>query len=73
MSLFCAEAGVTGVLPAVIGLLQANESIRLLLGIGDPWWEEWQCFDALHGDFSALALERDPACRYGGDRRPFPG
>lgn len=69
----CAEAGVLGVLPGVIGLLQATETIKLLLGIGEPLVGRMLCFDALEGRFSELAVERDPACRYCGDNRSFPG
>ncbi len=69
----CAEAGVLGVLPGVIGLLQATETIKLLLGIGDPLVGRMLYFDALHGSFSELALERDPGCRYCGDGCSFPG
>ncbi len=69
----CAEAGVLGVLPGVIGLLQATETIKLLLGIGEPLVGRMLYFDALRGSFSELALERDPACRYCGDGRAFPG
>jgi len=69
----CAEAGVLGVLPGVIGLLQATETIKLLLGIGEPLVGRMLYFDALGGSFSELKLERDPACRYCGDGAVFPG
>jgi sulfur-carrier protein adenylyltransferase/sulfurtransferase len=69
----CAEAGVLGVLPGVIGLLQATEAIKLLLGIGEPLVGRMLYFDALRSSFLELALERDPACRYCGDGRTFPG
>ncbi len=69
----CAEAGVLGVLPGVIGLLQATEAIKLLLGIGDPLVGRMLVFDALRGGFDELALQRDPACRYCGVGRPWPG
>lgn len=69
----CAEAGVLGVLPGVIGLLQATEAIKLLLGIGEPLVGRLLYFDALRASFSELRLERDPACRYCGDGREFPG
>jgi molybdopterin/thiamine biosynthesis adenylyltransferase/rhodanese-related sulfurtransferase len=69
----CAEAGVLGVLPGVIGLLQATEAIKLLLGIGEPLVGRLLYFDALRASFSELSLERDPACRYCGDGREFPG
>lgn len=69
----CADAGVLGVLPGVIGLLQATEAIKLLLGIGDPLVGRMLCFDALRAQFVELALDRDPHCRYCGDGARFPG
>ena len=58
----CAEAGVLGVLPGIIGLLQATETIKLLLGIGDPLVGRLMTYDALASEFSELRLFRDPAC-----------
>jgi molybdopterin/thiamine biosynthesis adenylyltransferase/rhodanese-related sulfurtransferase len=58
----CAEAGVLGVLPGIIGLLQATETIKLLLGIGDPLVGRLMTYDALAGEFSELRLFRDPHC-----------
>jgi len=58
----CAEAGVLGVLPGIIGLLQATETIKLLLDIGDPLVGRLMTYDALAGEFSELRLYRDPAC-----------
>jgi sulfur-carrier protein adenylyltransferase/sulfurtransferase len=58
----CAEAGVLGVLPGVIGLLQAVETIKLLLGIGEPLVGRLMTYDALAGEFSELRLFRDPYC-----------
>ena len=58
----CAEAGVLGVLPGIIGLLQATETIKLLLGIGDPLVGRLMTYDALVGEFSELRLFRDPNC-----------
>jgi sulfur-carrier protein adenylyltransferase/sulfurtransferase len=69
----CAEAGVLGVLPGVIGLLQATEAIKLLLGVGEPLVGRLLYFDALGASFSELTLDRDPHCRYCGDGREFPG
>ena len=63
----CAEAGVLGVLPGVIGLLQAVETIKLLLGIGEPLVGRLLAYDALKARFTELQLSRDPACRYCGD------
>ncbi len=58
----CAEAGVLGVLPGVIGQLQAVETLKLLLGIGDPLVGRLMMYDALAGEFSELRLFRDPNC-----------
>jgi molybdopterin/thiamine biosynthesis adenylyltransferase/rhodanese-related sulfurtransferase len=58
----CAEAGVLGVLPGVIGLLQATEAIKLLLGIGEPVVGRLLTYDALSGEFNELRLFRDPKC-----------
>ena len=58
----CAEAGVLGVLPGVIGSLQANEAIKLLLGIGEPLVGRYLLFDALDTSFREVKLRRDPAC-----------
>ena len=58
----CAEAGVLGVLPGIIGLLQASEAIKLILGIGAPLVGRLLCFDALTATFRELRLPRDPHC-----------
>src|SRR5437016_2964902 len=58
----CAEAGVLGVLPGIIGLLQATETIKLLLGIGDPLVGRLMTYDGLAGEFNELRLFRDPEC-----------
>jgi molybdopterin/thiamine biosynthesis adenylyltransferase/rhodanese-related sulfurtransferase len=58
----CAEAGVLGVLPGIIGLLQATETIKLLLGIGEPLVGRLMTYDALAGEFNELRLFRDPNC-----------
>jgi sulfur-carrier protein adenylyltransferase/sulfurtransferase len=63
----CAEAGVLGALPGVIGSLQAMEAIKLLLGIGEPLAGRLLLFDALRLQFRELALQRDPACPLCGD------
>jgi len=57
-----AEAGVLGVLPGIIGILQATETIKLLLGIGDPLVGRMMTYDALAGEFNELRLFRDPKC-----------
>ncbi|MDR2011486.1 MAG: molybdopterin-synthase adenylyltransferase MoeB [Rhodanobacter sp.] len=58
----CSEAGVLGVLPGVIGLLQATEALKLVLGIGKPLVGRVLCYDALAGVFRELRLPRDPQC-----------
>jgi len=58
----CAEAGVLGVLPGVIGTLQANEAIKLLLGIDEPLVGRYLLFDALETEFREVKLRRDPEC-----------
>ncbi len=63
----CAEAGVLGVLPGIIGSLQALEAIKLVLGIGDPLVGRLVLFDALALKFRELAVHRDPACAVCGD------
>lgn len=63
----CAEAGVLGVLPGVIGSLQAMETIKLLLGLGEAPLGSLLCYDALSTRFRSLRLRRDPACRLCGD------
>ena len=69
----CAEAGVLGVLPGVIGTLEAIETIKLLLGIGDPLVGRLLHYDALRQRITELALAPDPACRYCALGAPFPG
>jgi molybdopterin/thiamine biosynthesis adenylyltransferase/rhodanese-related sulfurtransferase len=58
----CAEGGVLGVLPGVIGSLQANEGLKLALGIGEPLVGRLLMFDALVGTFTEIRLRRDPDC-----------
>jgi molybdopterin/thiamine biosynthesis adenylyltransferase/rhodanese-related sulfurtransferase len=58
----CAEGGVLGVLPGVVGCLQATEAIKLLLGIGQPLVGRLVLYDALALSFRELRLHRDPAC-----------
>jgi molybdopterin/thiamine biosynthesis adenylyltransferase/rhodanese-related sulfurtransferase len=57
-----AEGGVLGVLPGVIGSLQANEALKLALGIGEPLVGRLLLFDALSAEFSEMKLRRDPDC-----------
>jgi sulfur-carrier protein adenylyltransferase/sulfurtransferase len=58
----CSVAGVLGVVPGIMGLLQANEVLKLLLRIGEPLVGRLLLFDALEGSFSEVRLARDPAC-----------
>ncbi len=58
----CAEAGVLGVLPGIIGMLQAVEAIKLILGIGDSLLGRLLHFDALKMKFREFQLRRDPEC-----------
>ncbi len=69
----CAEAGVLGVLPGVIGLLQATEAIKLLLGIGEPLTGRLLHFDALAMRFREMRLRPDPECVVCAHGLPFPG
>ena len=59
----CAEAGVIGVLPGIVGCLQANEAIKLLAGIGEPAIGRLLHLDLLQFKFRELGLRRDPNCR----------
>ena len=69
----CAEAGVLGVLPGVIGLLQATEAIKLLLGLGEPLAGRLLQFDALAMRFRETRLSPDPDCPVCAPGRDFPG
>jgi molybdopterin/thiamine biosynthesis adenylyltransferase/rhodanese-related sulfurtransferase len=63
----CAEGGVLGVLPGVIGSIQANEVLKLALGIGETLVGRLLLFDALAASFTEVSLRRDPACPVCGD------
>jgi molybdopterin/thiamine biosynthesis adenylyltransferase/rhodanese-related sulfurtransferase len=58
----CAEGGVLGVLPGIVGSLQANEALKLILGIGEPLVGRLLLFDALTTSFTEISLRRDPDC-----------
>ena len=58
----CAEGGVLGVLPGIIGSLQANEVIKLIVGVGEPLIGRLVLFDALKMRFRELKLHKDPRC-----------
>jgi adenylyltransferase/sulfurtransferase len=63
----CAEGGVLGVLPGVVGTIQATEAIKLVIGAGDPLIGRLLLFDALQMRFRALKLQKDPECPVCGD------
>ena len=58
----CAEGGVLGVLPGIIGVIQATESIKLITGIGEPLIGRFLIYDALKMRFRELKLKKDPEC-----------
>src|SRR5215469_9916734 len=63
----CAQAGVLGVLPGIMGTIQANEAIKLILGAGEPLIGRLLYFDALKMKFREFNLRRDPECPVCGD------
>ena len=67
----CAEAGVLGVLPGTVGLMQATETIKLILGIGEPLIGRLLLYDALAAEFNELRLTRNPHCPVCGDGARF--
>ncbi|SFW26378.1 molybdopterin-synthase adenylyltransferase MoeB [Luteibacter sp. UNCMF366Tsu5.1] len=69
----CSEAGVLGVLPGLIGLVQATEAMKLILGIGQPLVGRLLTYDALSMQFRELTLGRDPACPECGPDARFEG
>ncbi|QSX75960.1 molybdopterin-synthase adenylyltransferase MoeB [Lysobacter arenosi] len=69
----CSEAGVLGVLPGVIGMLQATEAVKLILGIGDSLAGRLLNFDALAMKFRETRLSADPECPVCAAGREFPG
>ena len=66
----CSVAGVLGVLPGVIGMLQSNEVFKLVLGVGDTLAGRLLMFDAMGTTFDEVRLWRDPACPACGDDSP---
>ena len=69
----CADAGVLGVLPGVIGLLEAVETVKLILKIGEPLIGRVIAYDALEGAFQTFRLRKDPSCDYCKEGAVFPG
>jgi adenylyltransferase/sulfurtransferase len=65
----CAEGGVLGVLPGIVGSIQAMETIKLILGTGEPLVGRLLLFDALAMRFRELKLKRNPECPVCGDHR----
>ncbi|MBO0862192.1 MAG: molybdopterin-synthase adenylyltransferase MoeB [Chloracidobacterium sp.] len=63
----CAEGGVLGILPGVIGVIQATEAIKLILGVGEPLIGRLLLFDALNMKFRELKLRRNPECQLCGE------
>ncbi|HYM22394.1 MAG TPA: molybdopterin-synthase adenylyltransferase MoeB [Vicinamibacterales bacterium] len=58
----CAEGGVLGVLPGMIGIVQATETVKLILGVGEPLIGRFLIYDALRMRFRELKLRKDPDC-----------
>jgi rhodanese-related sulfurtransferase len=69
----CAEGGVLGVLPGIVGSLQAMETIKLILGIGEPLAGRLLRFDALPMTFKEYRLRKNPACPICGEHRTING
>jgi molybdopterin/thiamine biosynthesis adenylyltransferase len=59
----CQEAGVLGVLPGIVGTLQANEALKIILGAGTTLSGRLLVFDALGTKWRTLKLRKDPECR----------
>jgi molybdopterin/thiamine biosynthesis adenylyltransferase/rhodanese-related sulfurtransferase len=66
----CAEAGVLGVLPGIVGSIQAVEAIKMLLGLGDPLVGRLLAYDALEEQFRTFKVRRDPNCPACGEHAP---
>lgn len=58
----CQEAGVLGVVAGTIGVMQAQEALKVILGIGEPLINQLMLFDALNASFRKLKIKKDPAC-----------
>jgi sulfur-carrier protein adenylyltransferase/sulfurtransferase len=65
----CAEGGVLGILPGTIGLIQATEAVKLILGIGEPLIGRLLLYDALSMKFRELKLRKNPECPVCGEHR----
>lgn len=69
----CAEAGVLGVLPGIIGSLQAMETLKIILGAGEALVGKLLCYDGLRNRFDVKTLFKDPECDYCAAGKEFPG
>jgi molybdopterin/thiamine biosynthesis adenylyltransferase/rhodanese-related sulfurtransferase len=69
----CAEGGVLGVLPGIVGSLQTNEALKLAVGIGEPLVGRLLLFDALTTEFNEVRIERNPDCPVCGDHPTITG
>lgn len=58
----CAEGGVLGILPGVVGTIQATEAVKLIIGVGEPLINRFMIYDALRMKFRELKLQKDPDC-----------
>jgi molybdopterin/thiamine biosynthesis adenylyltransferase len=63
----CAEGGVLGVLPGIVGSLQASEALKLIIGAGETLTGRLLLFDALHTTFDEVNVKKDPGCPVCGD------
>lgn len=63
----CAEGGVLGILPGVIGTIQATEAVKIIIGVGEPLINRFMIYDALRMKFRELKLRKDPECPVCGD------
>jgi len=64
----CAEGGVLGVLPGLIALIQATETVKIITGIGEPLYGRLIQYDAMQMEFSEFRLKKDPKCPVCGDQ-----
>jgi sulfur-carrier protein adenylyltransferase/sulfurtransferase len=69
----CAEAGVLGILPGAVGVLQATEAVKLILGLGDPLVGRLLTYDSLKMSFRVLKLRRDKTCPACGENPTIKG
>ena len=66
----CAEGGVLGILPGVVGTIQATEAVKLIIGVGDPLINRFLIYDALRMQFRELKLHRIRSARCAATIRP---